>query len=714
MRDKLGMEDRSISTETTEAARSLDALFRPQSVAVIGASREASGLGWRVLHNLLQFGLNGKVFPVNPHAEQIHSVRAWPDIREVPDPVDLAMVVVPRDEVLPVVRACGEKGVRAVVVLSAGFREMGAEGARREAALMEEVREYGMRMVGPNCMGLINTDLEIRLNASFAPIQPRRGPIALISQSGALGVTLLEQVHGLNLGISKFVSVGNVADVSVHELLAFLGDDPETGVILLYLESFTDAPAFAEAARTVSRRKPILVVKGGRSQAGRRAAISHTGALAALDQAVDGFLEGCGVLRADSMEELFHLAMAFVSQPLPRGRRVAIVTNGGGPGILAADAAERHGLVVTELTEKTRRVLRPLLPPESSVANPVDLLATSTPAQFGQAARLLVHAEEVDALIAIFVPPKEEETEAAVQAVTELSGGGKPILACLRTREGMLEARGRTPSVPNYSYPETCAGVTAGLADYLEVRERPAGEFREFEADRDRVEEFLKMAEEEGREQLSLGEAIECMGAYGIPMAPIRPVDSPDDLSQVVERWGFPVVLKADVSGHKTEAGAVRLGLDSLEAALEAWRSLRDRFGMDARILAQPHLQEGHEVVMGMVRDPLLGPVILFGLGGIHVELLQDIAFRPVPLTDQAAFDLLGAVRAGPILRGHRGGTQAELTILAEVLQRLSRLAEHHPTIQEMEVNPFLAAPTREGSVGLDARIVLAKGNFEC
>ncbi len=702
---------------------SLTPLFKPSSVAVIGAGRAPGTVGWQVVDNLVRHGFQGAVYPVNPAARFVHSLPAWKSVREIPGDVDLAVITVPKEAVLDAVDDCGSKGVPAVVVISAGFRETGEEGARREERLMERIRRHGMRLVGPNCMGLLNTDPAHSLNATFAPTMPPPGGVSFLSQSGAMGVTILDYAAEYGIGIRNFISVGNKPDVSGNDLLEYWETDPGTRVILMYLETFGNPRHFTRIARRVSRRKPIIVVKSGRSVAGARAASSHTGALTGRDATVDALLAQCGVLRADTVEELFDLAMGFSIPSLPRGNRVAIVTNAGGPGIIVADACEAEDLQVAEFTAETRRRLEAVFPEEASVRNPVDMIASANAESYRVALEIVLSDPGVDAAIAAFVPPLGVRQADVAQAIVTAARAhpGTPVMAVLMGREGLPEGRAelKGAGVPAYIFPESAVRALAAMHRYRLWLERPVQAPARFPVDEVRVEEILDRAEAQGRSHLLEPEAYAVLESYGIPVTPYRMVTSADEAAEAARELGVPVVLKV-VSPqilHKTELGGVMLDLRDEEAVREGYRGLLDRVATrqpDVEVegvLVAPFRTEGRELILGMSTDPTFGPVLVFGLGGIYVETFRDVAFRLPPVTLQEAQEMIREIRSFPLLEGVRGEEPVCLDTVAEAVQRLSQLVANHDRISAIDVNPFLSFP--RGGMALDARIEVGRRAVE-
>ena len=697
----------------------LDAIFRPRSIAVVGASRRPNTIGWQILDNLLRHGFAGAAYPVNPTADAVHSMRAYPSVEAIPDEVDLAVIVVPKQHVCEAAEACGRKGVKGLVVISAGFAEIGGSGIERQKRLMEIVRRYGMRLVGPNCMGVLNTAPDRSMNATFAPTMPPAGPVSFMSQSGAMGVTILDYAAEYGIGISQFVSVGNKPDVSGNDLIQYWAQDERTGVILMYLENFGNPRKFTQLAREITRRKPIIAVKSGRSVAGARAASSHTGALAGTDAATDALLRQCGVLRADTVEEMFDLAMAFSHQPIPRGNRVAIVTNAGGPGILIADACEAHGLVVTELAEETRALLAEHFPEEASLANPVDMIASATPQSYRIAVEAVLADPNVDAVVATFVPPLGVRQEDVAEAIVSVAAGQteKPVVAVLMGREGLPQglAELNAAGIPGYRFPESGVRALAAMYRYRRWLQRPAGEVRRFDADREGVARILAAAREEGREKLSETEVMRVLQAYGIPVAPYAVARTADEAAEAAAAIGYPVVAKVLSPRiiHKSDVGGVAVGIED-EAELRAafgrmTGEVPARAGIDPAevegVLVQKMVGGGKETIIGMTLDPQFGPVLMFGLGGIYVEALRDVVFRVQPVTDVDAREMVRGIRGAALLQGVRGEPASDLAAVEETIQRISQLVGDHEAIREMDVNPWLAFA--QGGVAVDGRITV-------
>jgi acetyl coenzyme A synthetase (ADP forming)-like protein len=694
-------------------SRSIARLLTPGSVAVIGASRNPATVGHQVLRNLLDAGrFDGAVYPVNPGAAQVASVKAYPSVVDIPDPVDLAVISVPSAAVPGVVEACARKGVNDVVVLSAGFGEVG--GSAAQVALRDLARRNGMRLVGPNCIGVVNTT--IGLNATFSPYAPRPGRIAMQSQSGALGIALLERSARLGLGVSTFVSVGNKADVSGNDLLQYWEDDPATDVVLLYLESFGNPRKFSRIARRVSRRKPIVAVKSGRSEAGVRAASSHTAAMATLDVAVDALFRQTGVIRVDTLDELFDMALLLGSQPLPGGRGVAIVGNSGGPGILATDACDGAGLEVPELTPATQADLREVVDPNGAVANPVDLVASATPAVYEQALRLVLADDGVDAVIVICTPTFAAPPERVATLLPPLAADvDKPVVACFLAAPDLpplvgAEAAGAV--VPAFASPEPAARALARAATYAEWRRRPPGAVPEldgFDADLGRsvAERFLHDSPDGG--WLPAEQVGQLLEAAGVPVLRTVGVRDAEEGERAADDLGYPVALKAagpDVV-HKSDVGGVQLNLASGAEVRSTYEAMAARLGPGmSGAVVQQMAAPGVETIVGVVQDPLFGPLVMFGLGGVATELLGDRSFRVLPLTDLDAAELVRSLRASPLLFGYRGSPRVAVDGLEDVLQRVARLAGRIPEVAELDLNPVIVSTSGAVTVDCRARVV--------
>ena len=703
--------------EQVAAAAAMRAFLAPGAVAVVGASRRRGTAAGELFHNLLVGGFAGPVYPVNPNADVVQSVVAYRSVTEVPGPVDLAVLVVPAPLVVPAARECAAKGVRALVVISAGFAETGEAGARRQQELLDVCRRAGMRLIGPNCLGVLNTDPHVRLHATFGPMAPRPGPVGFLSQSGALGLAIVDYANALGLGLSSFVSVGNKADISGNDLLNYWEQDERTGLVLLYLESFGNPRKFARIARRVARAKPVLAVKSGRSAAGARASSSHTGALlAASDVTVDALFHQAGVIRTDTLAELFDVASLLANQPAPRGRRVGIVTNAGGPGIMCVDACEAGGLEVVELSEGLRSKLADGLPAEASVANPVDMLASAPPQHYRRAVELVACSGEVDAAVVIFIPPLLTEAAEVARAVRDAAAtaGPVPVLNVFMSAGGVPgppdEAGGAR--LPTYRFPEDAARALARAADYGSWRQRPEGHVPELAGiRRDEAAALLATALAKGPQPRWLGpeEVASLLGCYGLSIAPWRLAGTPEEAGEAAGALGGQVALKAVAPSlvHKTEASGVRLGLEGAEQVRAAAEQMAEAVAAAGhtveRYLVQRMVGGGVELLVGVVHDASFGPVVACGAGGTAVELLKDVAVRITPLTDRDAAEMVRSLQTFPLLDGYRGAPKSDVAALEQLLLRVSAMVEAHPQVAELDCNPVKVLP--QGAVILDARV---------
>ncbi|HEV1996900.1 MAG TPA: GNAT family N-acetyltransferase [Candidatus Dormibacteraeota bacterium] len=702
--------------EHEAAAAAVRAVLRPRSVAVIGASRRRGGIAAEVFHNLLSSGFNGPVYAVNPASDVVQSVPAYPSILEVPGEVDLAVIVVPAPAVLAAVRNCATKGVRSLVVISSGFGETGPRGARLQEELLNEVRRQGMRLVGPNCMGVMNTDPAVSLNATFAPHFPKPGNVAFMSQSGGLGLAIIEVAARLGLGLSCFLSVGNKADISGNDLIQYCEDDPGTDLVLLYLESFGNPRKFARLARRVSQKKPIVAVKAGRTGAGARAAGSHTGAmLAASDITVDALFRQSGVIRTDTLAEMFDVAALLSNQPVPAGGRVGIVTNAGGPGILCADACEARGLEVVGLPAALARSLRRALPANASVTNPIDMTAAASAENYGKTIEALATAGVVDAIIVIFVPPlvtDPDDVARALRRSADRTAGKVTLCSVFMSAEGLPEPLGQGgQDVPSFAFPEEAAMALAHAAKYGEWRGRPRGAVPELAGiDEDQASAVLAHALRSGPVWMAVEDAATVLAAYGIPMVESRLAATPAAAGRAAQSIGGRVALKAVATGvlHKSDAGGVRLGLKGARATATAAADMLGRVPRegDLRFQVQRMAAEGVELLVGVVNDPLFGQVLACGAGGATAELQRDVQVRLTPVTDVDVAEMLSGLRIHELLTGYRGSPAVDLAGLRNLLLRVGAMVEAHPEISELDLNPVIARP--DGVVAVDWRMRVA------
>jgi len=695
------------------ARAAVASVLEPRSVALVGASRRQGSVGGEVLRNLVEAGFAGDLYPVNPVATEVRGLQAYPTLAAIPGEVELAVIAVPAAAVVAVAREAAAKGARALVVLSAGFSETGAEGTGRERELLAVCRENGMRLVGPNCLGVLNTAVGTSLDATFIPHSPPAGNVGFVSQSGALGLALAEFAEERRLGVSSFASVGNRADVTGNDFLEFWEEDGRTEVALLYIESFSDPRRFSRVARRAGRKLPIVAVKSGRSAAGARAASSHTGALlAASDRTVDALFAQSGVVRTETLEEMLDVAALFSSQPLPAGRRVGIVTNAGGPGIMCADACEAAGLEVPETPPAVRERLAVIAPAEAGLANPVDLIAAAGAEEYRQAILALAAWEGIDALIAIFIRPlattPEEVAEAIAAAAAELPRP-LPVQAVFITT-GAQAPLAAAAGVPTYRQPEEAARSLGRVVAHADWRRQPPAEAAELpEVDRDAVAALIAEALAEGREWLGAEECERVLRCYGIPTPAARIVAGAEAAGAAAAELGGAVALKAHGAGilHKSELGAVAVDLEGageVERAARAIEASLARQGLaPERFLVQQMVEGGTELLVGVATDPVFGPVVACGAGGTAVELLGDVALRVCPLTAADAAAMIRSLATFPLLTGFRGADPADLPALEDLILRVASLADTHQEIVELDLNPVLATPT--GAIAADARI---------
>jgi acetyl coenzyme A synthetase (ADP forming)-like protein len=713
------------ANQRPDRRRDLDAIFRPKSVAVIGASNREGSVGNAIFKNILLGGYRGTLYPVNPKATSVAGVRAYREVGEIPDDVDLALIIVPAAGVPAVLDQCGRIGVRGAVVVSAGFKEVGPEGAELEQRAVWTAHRYRMPLVGPNCLGVINTDADVMLNASFARSMPKRGNIAFVSQSGALCAGILDYARGRNIGFSKFISFGNKADVTEVDLLRYLAEDEATELILMYLETLADGRAFIELAREITgelaHRKPILAIKSGRTLQGVAAARSHTGALAGSDAVYDAVFAQAGILRVDTVEELFDFAVGFSRQPLPKGNRFAIVTNAGGPGIMATDAAIRYGLELAKLRPETLESLKAKLPPTANLFNPVDVIGDAPTERYQAALATVLADPDVDGLIALLTPQAMTDIEATARAIGETvrqCKSRKPVLASflghvdVSAGVRVLAEHG----IPNFEFPENAARSLAAMYRYTQWLARPRTTERRFKVDADTVREIFDRAVAEGRTFLPEIEALAVLKAYGFPLLGHGLARSEEDAVRLFREIGRPVVLKIaspDIV-HKVDVGGVLLNVSTAEEARAGFNKIINGVKQampGARLLGvevQQMAAAGTEVILGITKDPTFGQLIMFGLGGIYVEVFQDVSFRLVPIRELSARNMIRSIRAAKVFEGFRGQPPADTDAIAECLERLSQLAVDFPDIDELDINPLIVHPRGAGAHVADVRIALS------
>ncbi len=701
---------------------SLKPFFYPGSVAVIGASREEASIGYRLLESLQGSHFTGTIILVNPHATEIAGLRTFPSLQDIPSQVDLAVIAVPAGLVLSIIDDCAAKQIPAAILITAGFAETGGIGTSLEEQLRERVRRYGIRLIGPNCFGLMNLDPAIRLNATYTPIIPPVGRVALGSESGGLGLAVVTAAQRLNLGVSSFVSVGNHVDVSVTDLLEYWEQDPNTDVILLYLETIVDPQRFRRIAERVGKTKPIVVLKAGRTQAGRSAAGSHTAALATNETAVDALFAQCGVIRAKSLEEFLALATGFSNQLRPLGRRIGILTNSGGPGVLCADSCAAEGLTVPELSKAAQSALASFLPRMAALKNPVDVIGFAAEEQHARAVETMLASDELDALIIVHVSVRADDNDPVAAGIiggiraARRAGYQQPVYLCWMA-EGDLDRSFIVDAevIPTYRHPDIPARIISRALAYDSWQQLPRGQVPTY-SDVDLVEAktiCAKALHDRGSGWLTTQETHALLATMKIPLIPGGFATTAEEAVKLAQKIGHPVAVKlaSHQIVHKTEMGGVQLNLVDDQAVREAFGRIRSRLAQAARleamegVIIQPMLSGGVEVMVGMTRDPLFGPLVAFGLGGIHVEILSDVQFRITPLTDRDAAEMIRGIKGYRLLTGYRGHPPADLEALEETLLRVSRLVEEVPEISELDLNPIFALPPGRGCRIVDARI---------
>jgi len=706
--------------DTESAVASVKHFFRPRSIAVIGASREKGTIGGELFRNLIEADFNGPVYPVNRRATVVQSVAAYDSVLKCPGPVDLAFIVVPAGSVVEVAKECAQKGVRALVVISSGFAETGAEGAALQAELVKVCRDSGMRMIGPNCMGIINTDPNVNLNGQFAPYRAIPGRIGFWSQSGALGVAVIDLADRLGIGLSEFVSAGNRADVSGNDIVQYWETNDNIDVILLYIESFGDPGRFARLAKRITAKKPIVAVKSGRSTAGFRATQSHTGALvAASDITVDALFRQSGVIRTDSLDEMFDVAALLSTQPVPNGDRVAIITNAGGAGILAADACESLGVKVPELSLETQSRLRKFLLPIASTKNPVDMSGAATPADFSRAIQTMSESEEIDSLIVIFIPPLAENPQ---EMASEILGAVKvmrrklPVISTFMATKGVSgELSDGTIRIPSYPFPELAAQALARVTDYGRWLKAPRSLPPTFAVNATEAASIVGRAVGSKDEWLGAADTEAFLKCFGISTVRSVQVRSPEEAAEAARGLGGKVALKAMAPGllHKTEAGAVEVGLapQEVKRAAEEMRNRVQQKGFDVSgFLVQEMISDAVEMFVGVARDPTFGPLIACGAGGTLVELVKDVSVGLPPLTRQDAERMVRSLKTHQLLEGYRGGPRHDEGALEETILRISQMVEVIPEVAELDLNPLMVLQDGKGAIVVDSRLRVAAG----
>ena len=692
---------------------SLKSFFNPKSIAIVGASRQKGKVGYEILVNMIGAGYEGKIYPVNPKADTIEGLKCYPDLQSIGQAPDLVVIIIPAKFVPAMMQQCAKVGTKSVIIITAGFKEVGEEGMKLEKQVVQIARQAGIKIIGPNCLGIIAP--ANKLNASFGGDLPAEGVIGYLSQSGALLAAILDMANANSIGFSKLVSIGNKADVDELDLIKALGEDKDTKVIAGYLESITDGNAFVNQAERISHDKPILLMKSGGTQAGAQAASSHTGSLAGSETAYECVFERAGIIRCDSIKEQFDYAQAFADQPLPAGPRVAVITNAGGPGIMAADAIERVGLSFAKLADETIEKLASKLPPAANLNNPVDVLGDALADRYEFALNVVLEDLNVDIVLVLLTPQAMTESAATAEALVACRKHAKPILACFmgaeKVRDGVMVLR--QGKIPQYDAPESAVTTIKAMADYVRWRTRPKRVVKLFPVNRRKVENIIDRHLRKGVREIGETESKEILEAYGFVTPKGSVAATAEQAANIAQQLGFPVVLKIwspDIL-HKSDVGGVKIGLNSEKEVKDAFDLMMYRIPKkmpDADILGvlvQEMCSGGKEVILGMNRDPHFGPLMMFGMGGIMVEVLKDVSFYLAPLTAEEAKQMLASTKTYQMLSGVRGQEGVDIETIAEGLQRLSQLVTEFPQIQEMDINPYVVGPAGTTAIAVDARM---------
>lgn len=694
----------------------IDKFFYPQSVAVVGASSKKGSLSWELVNNILDYGFKGKLFPVNPKSDSVHSIKAYKSLMDIKDQVDLAILMVPRHLVLQAIEDCAKKKVKAVVLITAGFKEVGGEGIDLENQLIEKIKKYKIRLIGPNCMGIINSNPNVRLNGTFIKGNPLPGGIGFVSQSGALGAAVLRTVRQNDIHLAQFASIGNKADVSGNVLIDYWRDNDDIKVITCYLESFDNPRRFMELTREISKIKPIIVVKSARTVAGMKAASSHTGALAGADVVVDALLEQSGVIRVNTVDEMFDVAKAFERANLPKGNRLGILTNAGGPAILTVDESERVGLEIPELTESTQEKIRQYAFPEASVRNPVDLLPPATADMWGKATKHMLSDKNIDTLIVILGPPLMLDTvEIALSICKAAKKTKKTAMLVLMSQDEIIPVlREKDPNHPPlYRYPEIAARAVGEMLYYKSWQKKPIGNYKYFKVNKNKVKKILSSQSREGEFYLDADDVSEVLHSYGFPLIESHTAKDIDTSLEIANEIGYPVVTK--VIGkeliHKSDVGGVVINIHNddelINAEKKMIRSLKSK-GLQSKLegfLIQPYISSGIETILGVFKDVKAEHLIMFGFGGTHVEIFEDVKFKLLPINDVEAESLVKSIQSYELLKGVRGKPPVDIKYLEENLLRLSQLIKDFPEFIEIDFNPFVFSSKRKMCKILDARM---------
>mgnify|MGYP001805812923 CR=1 FL=1 len=694
----------------------LDKIMKPKSIAVIGASTKPLTIGSEIMLRLKEYGFTGNLYPINPKADQIEGFKAYPTVLEVPGSIDFAVIVVPRQFIFETLDQCNQKGIKGICIISAGFKETGEEGAELEKQVLAKMQEYGMRCVGPNCLGVLNTSDDIRMDATFAEALPEKGNIAFVSQSGALGGGILNILKDLNIGFAQFVSIGNQADINAETMMEYWENDDDVKQILLYMESIANPVNFRKLATRISKKKPIIALKSGRSAAGASAASSHTGSLAGADMAADALLKQSGVIREDMLKNLFSTAKVFANCPIPKGNRVAIVTNSGGPGIMATDAVCEYGLEIAKLPESTKDKLRSFLPPTASVKNPIDMIASASLEQYAETVKTVIQDDSVDMVMVIFLPLIGQKDIDIAKAVMEIKAQypQKPVIGVFITNNEFFSKIGdMNPNIPFFMYAEDAAEGMYRLDQYRRWLERPEGKIACYDVDKVKAEKIFKQSISEGRDQLTTLESIDVLQAYGIRACKYGLAVNEEEVAKLGNEIGYPVVMKmsSKTTSHKTDVGGVRVNIQSEEQLRAEYQDLIAKLtekglieGLEG-VIIQEMVKGSREMVCGIATDPQYGPMMMFGLGGVFIEVLKDVNFRIAPLTDIDAMEMIKSVKSYKLLEGARGTKPAQIEQIQETLLRLSQLVNDFKFIDELDINPLLISEKTGEGIAVDGRI---------
>lgn len=695
---------------------SLDPIMKPRAIAVIGASTKSNTIGSDIMKRLQEYNFQGKIYPVNPKGGVIEGLTVYRSVLEIPEAVDLAIIVVNAKYVLATIDQCHEMGIQGLCVISAGFKEIGEEGRVLEKQLLEKVREYNMRCVGPNCLGVVNTHPSVQMDGCFAESLPVRGDIGFVSQSGALGGGILNILKDLNVGFAQFISIGNQADVNAETAMAYWENDEDVKQILLYMESIQDPKNFRQLATRISKKKPIVALKAGRSAAGASAASSHTGSLAGADKAADALLHQSGVIREFSLKDLFATAKMFSKCPLPQGNRVAIMTNSGGPGIMATDAVCEFGMQMAQLNDSTKQHLRSFLPAAASVKNPVDMIASAPLEHYRETLKALIADDQVDMILAIYLPFLGLKDIDVAKALMQIKSENpqKPIVGVFMTGHEFFSALSEMDvNMPFFMYAEEAVDGLNRLDQQRRWVQTPIGECKRFDVDKKRAKELLSAAVRDGREQLSTRESIDVLDAYGIRVCRAGFARTEDEAVACADRVGYPVVMKmtSKTTSHKTDVGGVRVNIASAEQLREQYSDLIAKLterglleGLEG-VIIQEMVKGSRELVCGIASDPQYGPMLMFGLGGVFIEVMKDVTFRLTPITTADAEQMVRSVKAYELLKGARGTMAAQIDRVEETLMRLSQLVGDFPFIDELDINPLIISEKNGEPVAVDGRI---------